>query len=100
MKEELERIAKAGGRSKLEPAPGEVEPKDPLAMLKRMSLQDLSAYVSGQTEALNNAHVSLEEKRSKGLHKISSRTQSFVSEFDRFVNAYSGIVNIVMLVDA
>lgn len=91
MKEELERIAKAGGRSKLEPAPGEVEPKDPLAMLKRMSLQDLSAYVSGQTEALNNAHVSLEEKRSKGLHKISSRTQSFVSEFDRFVNAYSGL---------
>ncbi|CAN9212797.1 unnamed protein product [Alternaria alternata] len=99
MKEELERIAKAGGRSKLEPAPGEVEPKDPLAMLKRMSLQDLSAYVSGQTEALNNAHVSLEEKRSKGLHKISSRTQSFVSEFDRFVNAYSGIVNIVITLE-
>ncbi|CAN9261352.1 unnamed protein product [Alternaria alternata] len=68
MKEELERIAKAGGRSKLEPAPGEVEPKDPLAMLKRMSLQDLSAYVSGQTEALNNAH--LLEQNPKVVRKV------------------------------
>jgi hypothetical protein len=45
------------------------------------------------------AHVTLEERRSKGLHKVSAGTQKLLSEFGRFVDAYSGIVDIVMLVD-
>ncbi|CAN9228072.1 unnamed protein product [Alternaria alternata] len=83
MKEELERIAKAGGRSKLEPAPGEVEPKDPLAMLKRMSLQDLSAYVSGRQISTIGKPLQfevMEQSMRKNFSRIRLRCEALLAE--------------------
>jgi hypothetical protein len=70
------------------------------AALDSMSLDDLSAYVASELSSLDTAHKGLEKRRFRGLHKVTARTQKFMTEFDRFVNAYSGIVNIVAMADA
>ncbi|KNG46999.1 paxneb protein superfamily [Stemphylium lycopersici] len=100
VKEELRRITGARDRGKVN---GTLESsgKDNLSLLlDGMSLEDVAAYASSQTKALHAAHTDLEKKRSKGLHNATSRTQSFITEFDRFLSAYSGVVNIVALADA
>jgi len=68
--------------------------------LTSMTLEDLAEHVSSRLETLNTAQAGLEKNRSKGLHKVSVKAQKFVSEFDRFLSAYSGIMNVVSLVDA
>lgn len=72
---------------------------DLLDMLNMMPLKQLSAYVKSQVEELNATYTNLERRRSQGTHKISIKTQNFVFEFDRFLTAYSDIVNIITLVD-
>jgi hypothetical protein len=69
-------------------------------VLDAMSLDDLSAYVVSELTLLSTAHEGLEKERSRGFHKVTAKTQKFMTEFDRFVSAYSGIVNIVALADA
>jgi hypothetical protein len=100
IKQELKRIARAGKHDKAQVPSKKAEIEDVSVILETMTLEDLSTYVSNQTKALKDAHVTLEERRSKGLHKVSAGTQKFLSEFGRFVDAYSGIVDIVMLVDS
>lgn len=65
-----------------------------------MTLEDLLAYVSTQSAGLNSAQAALSRRRSKGAHKVSAKATKFMSEFERFLTAYSGIVNIVSLADA
>jgi len=100
MKEELIRIARTGKHDQVETSTQKVGVEDISVMLETMSLENLSRYVSSQTQVLQDAHTNLQERRSEGLHKVTAGTQKFLSEFGRFVNAYSGIVDIVMLVDA
>jgi hypothetical protein len=68
--------------------------------LSAMSLDDLSKHVRSQLDALSTAQSGLEKSRSKGIHKLSAKTQRFMSEFDRFLSAYSGVMSVVTLVDA
>jgi hypothetical protein len=91
---------RAGKHGKAETSPEKIEVEDIQVMLGRMSLEDLSTYVRNQTETLEGAQITLKERRSKGLHKVSAGAQKFLSEFGRFVDAYSGIVDIVKLVDS
>jgi hypothetical protein len=71
-----------------------------LNRLNAMTLDQLSTYVTVQRSSLRSAQDDLQSQRVKGPHKVLSKVQKFVLEFDRFLNAYSGIMSIVTLVDA
>ena len=74
--------------------------QDLLSQLNSMPLDVLSAYVNSEVRGLEIAELELKQRRSKGLHKATAKSQEFAMEFDRFLTAYSGIVNIVQAVDA
>ncbi|KAF2688251.1 hypothetical protein K458DRAFT_401613 [Lentithecium fluviatile CBS 122367] len=65
-----------------------------------MPLEVLSRFVGAEAGAVREAKAGLDERRSKGVHGIASKSEKFILEFDRFLSAYSGIVNIVALADA
>jgi hypothetical protein len=71
-----------------------------LNRLNAMTLDELSAHVKTQISLLQSTQDGLQLRRAKGPHKASAKVQDFVLEFDRFLNAYSGIMSIVTLVDA
>lgn len=73
---------------------------DLLQSLNAMPLHVLSTYVHKHAEDLGAAHTALEQKRSDGVRKTWSKTERFVVQFDRFLNAYSGILDIVKTADA
>ncbi|KAH7398261.1 hypothetical protein BKA66DRAFT_605371 [Pyrenochaeta sp. MPI-SDFR-AT-0127] len=100
IKEELERIVASRQRKKSEVSRKHDEKEELSNLLVTMPLEDLSTYINNQTSGLASAKAGLEEKRSQGFHKVSAKAQKFMLEFDRFLDAYSGIVNVVKLVDA
>lgn len=100
VKGELGRLIEAKNQKKDEGALTRHNGEDLSDLLSAMSLEDLSAYVSRQVAGVNSAQAGLTERRSKGIHKSSTKATKFVSEFDRFLTAYSGIVNIVTLADS
>lgn len=100
IKEELERIVADKQQKKIEMARKRIEGEELSNLLATMTLEDLSAYMSKQRTELASAQAGLEEKRTQGFHKVTAKTQKFMLEFDRFLDAYSGVVNIVMFVDA
>ncbi|KAF1956038.1 hypothetical protein CC80DRAFT_594180 [Byssothecium circinans] len=72
-----------------------------LAMrLNVMSFDELSAYVGNEVTMLKCSKSGLETRRTQGAHRYSAKMEKFVVEFDRFLSAYSGIVEIVKLADA
>jgi hypothetical protein len=71
-----------------------------LNQLNSMPLEVLQAYVESESKTLKEAESHLEQKRSKGLHKIVLKAQNSLVTFDRFLTAYSGIVDILQGVDA
>ncbi|KAH6881928.1 hypothetical protein BKA58DRAFT_433709 [Alternaria rosae] len=73
---------------------------DLLQSLNAMPLHVLSTYVHKHAEDLGAAHTALDRKRSDGVRKTWSETERFVMQFDRFLNAYSGILDIVKTADA
>ncbi|KAI4628387.1 hypothetical protein J4E80_002525 [Alternaria sp. BMP 0032] len=73
---------------------------DLLQSLNAMPLDVLSTYVHKHAEDLGVAHTALDQKRSDGVRKAWSKTERFVMQFDRFLNAYSGILDIVKTADA
>jgi len=73
---------------------------DLLHSLNAMPLDVLSTYVRKHAEDLGAAHTALDQKRSDGVRKAWSKTERFVMQFDRFLNAYSGILDIVKTADA
>ncbi|CAI6336221.1 unnamed protein product [Periconia digitata] len=68
--------------------------------LEELSLDELSSYVNDQVAMMKIADDHLESRRSKGLHRVATRAQSLTVAFDRFLKAYSGVVDIVNLADA
>jgi hypothetical protein len=65
-----------------------------------MPLEILQAYVESESRTLKEAESHLEQKRSKGLHKIPLKAQNSLVAFDRFLTAYSEIVDILQGLDA
>jgi hypothetical protein len=100
VKQELEEVVGQRQQKELNGNLKSTDKGDLPALLSTMSLEELSAYVGDQKAELHATQADLIAKRSKGFHKISAKSQKFASEFDRFLNAYSGIVQVVMLVDA
>jgi hypothetical protein len=99
VKNELERILSKAKEGSETAESGRFGHDDLLERLNGMSLDQLSAHVSVQMSRLQNAQDGLESRRARGPHKASAKVQKFVLEFDRFLNAYSGIMSIVTLVD-
>jgi hypothetical protein len=97
---ELERIVSRARQGTEATGRGQPEGDELLKRLNGMSLDQLSAHVKAQMSLLQSAQDGLQSQRAKGPHKASVKVQKFVREFDRFLNAYSGIVSIVTLVDA
>ena len=70
-----------------------------IEMLNEMPLKALSQYVRAESASLRSAKFELDDKRTKGVHRAYVKTERFVVEFDRFLTAYSGIVNVVATAD-
>ncbi|KAF2198747.1 hypothetical protein GQ43DRAFT_421781 [Delitschia confertaspora ATCC 74209] len=101
VRDELEKILQFRGQKNKEKSPENQELADAsLAELEHMSLEDLTTYVKSEKARLNTVKNSLEEKRTKGLHKTSHKMAHFIQEFDRFLTGYAGIVNVIALADA
>jgi hypothetical protein len=74
--------------------------KNVIDSLNDMPLESLSQYVHAESLSLQGAKFDLEGKRRKGTHRIYAKTERFVTEFDRFLTAYSGIVNVLVSADS
>ena len=97
---ELSRIINVDNKKNTE-VTGENENRtvDLFHQLDELPLDALSAYVDTEVRALNSAQSDLSYQRAKGL-RASAKAESFVREFDRFLRAYSGVVNVLTSVDA
>lgn len=77
--------------------------QDLLRLLDSTSFEDLLSCVSSCTdpslEALQRAESGLRSKRTEGIRKYSTKFQEFAKTFEQFLNAYSGIVNIMNSAD-
>jgi hypothetical protein len=67
--------------------------------LRSISLAQLSTYVDAEVNKMRYANGILNQKRSNGLRKRAMQLQNFAVTFSRFLQAYSGIVNIFQAVD-
>ncbi|KAF2873444.1 hypothetical protein BDV95DRAFT_567013 [Massariosphaeria phaeospora] len=101
VKSEILRIVNTGG-SRVQGGTFEkaTTTDDILNRLGSMPLEHLSSYVESEIGHLQSSMSNLQQRRSRGVHKASMKAQKFVTEFDRFLKAYSGVVNIVSSVDA
>lgn len=102
LKGELRQIVNLGHKkgNKEVIAEHEVGEVDIFRQLDDLPLEVLSDYVDTEVRALNSARSDLSYQRSKGAHKVSGKAGSFVMEFDRFLKAYSGVVDVLTSVDA
>jgi hypothetical protein len=71
-----------------------------IEVLNEMPIEQLSQYVQAESASLQSAKSNLDDKRTRGIRPAYVKTERFISEFDRLLTAYSGIVNIVASVDA
>lgn len=94
---DLIRIRHGGKKPKTEKPLGQEEL---LRQLESMSLEDLSTMVHAETQSLQETDAQLALKRTKGVHKVAFRFQEFAVTFDRFLSAYSGVVDIMQTADA
>lgn len=67
--------------------------------LESLDIQDLQRHVAGQVPFLAQALVEWDDKRNRGWRKGRTRAQNFVISFDRFLKAFSGILEIAKLAD-
>jgi len=74
--------------------------EDLLASLNSTPLEQLSAYVDFVVDKSKEADADLAQKRSRGFHKRVARLQDFAVSFGHFLQAYSGIIDIVQTADA
>jgi hypothetical protein len=80
---------------------GKVRSQEELVQqLNEMPLEKLSSYVDAEAAAFERAKSGLAERRKSVVGRASRRTEKFVTEFGRFLSAYSGIVEIVGLADS
>ncbi|KAI3337621.1 hypothetical protein HD806DRAFT_518422 [Xylariaceae sp. AK1471] len=74
--------------------------EDLINRLDSIPLEQLSAYVDSEVKRMKDADLNLIQKKSKGFHMRATQLQNFAVTFSRFLQAYSGIVNIVQTADA
>lgn len=97
---ELAQIIKSGNRTNRGAVAKHDVGEDLFRQLDELPLEVLSGYIDSEVGALHSARADLSHRRSKGAHKVSEKAQNFVIEFDRFLKAYSGIVDVLTSVDA
>ncbi|KAI0110863.1 hypothetical protein GGR51DRAFT_510246 [Nemania sp. FL0031] len=68
--------------------------------INSLSLEQLSSYVDYTTNNMRDAGEELNQKRSSGFRKRANQLQDFAVTFNRFLQAYSGIVSIVQNADS
>ena len=71
-----------------------------LERLESMPLKQLSDHVKQELKATEVANSNLNLERSTGLRKAAAKFQDFAQTFDRFLRAYSGIVQVIQGADA
>jgi hypothetical protein len=71
-----------------------------LRQLKDTNFEQLSIYVDVQVQKMENANTNFIAKRSKGVRKLGARFQELVVTFNRFLKAYSGIVEVMQNADS
>lgn len=67
--------------------------------LESLDIQDLQRHVAGQIPFLAQTLVEWDDKRNRGWRKSRTKAQNFVVSFDRFLKAFSGILEIAKLAD-
>lgn len=70
-----------------------------LRSLESLDIQDLQRHIAGQIPFLAGALVEWDDKRNRGWRKGRTKAQNFVVSFDRFLKAFSGILEIAKLAD-
>ncbi|KAI1346301.1 hypothetical protein F5Y01DRAFT_298144 [Xylaria sp. FL0043] len=68
--------------------------------INSLSLKQLSDYVDFTTNKMSAAGEELNQKRSRGFRRRANQLQDFAIAFNRFLQAYSGIVSIMQNADA
>jgi hypothetical protein len=68
--------------------------------IKSIPLDELCGYVKEQMNKLQTANADLQMKRRSGWRRATTGFQEFAETFDRFLKAYSGIVDLAQLADA
>ncbi|KAJ2991767.1 hypothetical protein NUW58_g2399 [Xylaria curta] len=74
--------------------------ENPVQYINSLSLEQLSGYVNFTTNEMRDAGEELNQKRSSGFRKRANQLQDFAITFNRFLQAYSGIVSIVQNADS
>jgi hypothetical protein len=69
------------------------------AFLDSLEVEDLQCHITNQTRTLAQALGEWDDKRNKGWRKGRTKAQNFVIAFDRFLKAFSGILEIAKLAD-
>jgi len=67
--------------------------------LGSLSLEDLQAHVSAHARLLGNSQCGWDQKRKTGWRKTRTDAQQFTMAFDRFLKAFSGVVEIAKMAD-
>ncbi|KAI1440935.1 hypothetical protein F5Y02DRAFT_431620 [Annulohypoxylon stygium] len=67
--------------------------------LKELTLTELQAYVAQEKGNLEQGEAAWKDKRRKGMKRITTEFQSFAETFERFLKAYSGVVEVAQLAD-
>ena len=83
------------GQSKLPRGSAAHTHEDVVEILESTSLEQLSTRVAYELREVQAADAELEGLRSTGLRRAGVRFQQFALAFDKFLRAYSGIVNII-----
>ncbi|KAI1176693.1 hypothetical protein F4777DRAFT_247507 [Nemania sp. FL0916] len=74
--------------------------EDLISHLNSVPLERLTAYVNSELGRMKDANKTLNQKRSRGVHKQAARFQDFAMAFNQFLAAYSGVINIIQTADA
>ncbi|KAK0610776.1 hypothetical protein B0T14DRAFT_500005 [Immersiella caudata] len=67
--------------------------------LNSLSIEDLQHHVSAQAKLLENAQTEWHHKRTKGYRRFRTNAQDFTVTFDRFLKAFSGVVEVAKMAD-
>ena len=73
---------------------------DIIRRLNSTPLEDLATYVNSEVNALQAASASRAQKRSQGIRKQAAKFQDWAVSFQKFLSAYSGIVDVVRAADS
>jgi hypothetical protein len=67
--------------------------------LGSLTIEDLKVHVAQQAGLLETAEGHWDQKRNRGLRKTRTNVQRFISSFDRFLQGFSGVVEMARMAD-